>query len=180
MKIQHQPGLGLAPRSLPGTLQNKEPQGNPPGDQFQPQETPPEKTHTSWFHRATGAISGAATLATVGVMLIGPMGNGMGGNGLIYPAMGLLAGAGGGLIGGAIAAGQFSSSEEKTSLFHRTTAVVGGAVAGGILGVMLIGPGGNGRGADGLMYPIVGLAGGSALGAIGLGLAAGHFPDKKG
>ncbi|MBT9585168.1 hypothetical protein IV102_17625 [bacterium] len=178
MKIQthtNQPGTA---RSLPASPAKLD-QDPAPGDSFKPQETPPEKTHTSWFHRGTGAVTGAVALAAVGVMLIGPLGNGMGGDGLIYPALGLLAGAGGGLIAGGLAAGSFHSNEQKTSAFHRTTAILGGVVLGGIAGALLLGPAGNGGGAEGLIYPAAGLAGGSLLGAVGLGIAAGHFPDRK-
>jgi hypothetical protein len=176
VKIQHQTSLPMAPRNLPPTPPQPEPS---PGDLFKPQDTPPQKTSTSWFHRATGAVSGAAALATAGVLLIGPMGNGMGGGGLIYPAIGLLAGAGGGLIAGGLAAGSFHSDEQHTSKFHRTTAIVSGALLGGVLGAIALSPAGNGRGAEGLLYPVAGLAGGSLLGSIGLGLAASHFPDKQ-
>lgn len=165
----------LEVRSLPqARVQSDE---TPPSDGFQPSE-PPEPKQTSWFHRATGAVAGAATLGTAGLMLIGQLGNGMGSSGLIYPIYGLLGGAGCGLVAGAVAAGMASSNEEKTSLLHRGTAVIAGAVIGGVAGLALIGPAGNGRGADGLLYAAGGLLGGSLLGGIGLGIAAGRFPDR--
>src|SRR5688572_30824924 len=75
-----------------------------PQDGFTPSSG---EKHTSLFHRTTGAVAGAGVGATVGTMLIGPMGNGMGGDGLIYPAIGFLAGTAAGLVGGAVLAGKF-------------------------------------------------------------------------
>jgi len=177
VKIQSHPPL---PRTQQLEFRPQSQEQNPqPGDSFQPRPDPaPPAPKTSWFHRTTGAVSGAVALASAGAFLLTPLGHGIGAEGLIYPAVGLLAGAGGGLIAGALAAGHFHSDENKTSLFHRSTAVVSGAVLGGLAGAILMTPAGNGKGAEGLIYPLMGLAGGSLVGSIGLGLAAGRFPDR--
>ena len=147
-------------------------------DGFKPSEPPPEKGRTSWFHRTTGAIAGTAILATAGVALLGPLGNGMGGEGLIYPLAGMLVGGAVGLVSGIAAAGAAHSSEQKTSLYHRLTAAVSGAILGGVAGAALIGPMGNGMGGEGLKFVAEGLMLGSAVGTAGGALLAGHFPDR--
>ena len=83
-----------------------------------------------------------------------------------------------GLAGGAYLAGTVESTDEKTSLLHRATGTVAGAAAGAVLGTMLLGPAGNGMGADGLIYPLMGLAGGTLAGGAGGLWASGNFPDK--
>lgn len=174
MKIQTQPPIATSWKALP--------QGQPPRspETFEPGQPPAEPTHTSWFHRATGAVAGGTALATLGTVMIGSLGNGRGGDGLIFPIVGFLGGAGLGLVAGALAAGSAHSNEEHTSLYHRATAIASGAVLGGLAGMVLLAPAGNGMGGDGLIYPAVGLAGGTVLGAVGLGIAAGHFPDRRG
>lgn len=117
-------------------------------------------------------------LAAAGTALLGPLGNGMGGDGLIYPIAGMLVGGAVGLVTGALAAGAAHSTEEKTSLYHRATGALSGALVGGIAGVTLFGPMGNGMGGDGLIYAALGLAGGGAVGAVTGTVLAGHFPDK--
>lgn len=164
-------------RTLPSGQSEFQAKLLPPGDEFKP-SGPEEPKSVSWFHRATGAVAGATALSTAGLLLIGQAGNGMGSSGLIYPALGFVGGAGLGLVAGAIAAGSAHSDENKTALLHRGTAIVTGMVVGGVAGLMLLGPAGNGKGADGLLYAAGGLVGGSVLGGIGLGIAAGRFPDR--
>jgi hypothetical protein len=175
MRIQNLPQFNAPLKKLPSAAPQNQPQQ--PQESFQPGPPQPEKS-TSWFHRTTGALAGSATLATIGTLAIGSLGNGRGGDGLIFPVIGFVAGAGAGLIAGALAAGHAHSDTQHTSFYHRATAVASGALVGGLAGMVLLAPAGNGMGGDGLIYPLLGLAGGSAAGAIGLGLAAGHFPDR--
>ena len=150
----------------------------PPGDGFSPAPEGPRQPKTSWFHRSTGAIAGGVVLAATGTALLAPLGNGMGGDGLIYPIAGMLIGGAVGLVSGALGAGAAHSTEQKTSLYHRATGALSGALLGGIAGVTLIGPMGNGMGGDGLIYAAAGLAGGSLAGTALGAFLAGRFPDK--
>lgn len=165
-----------SPPVLRTLKQNPKPPAPQDPDGFSPQ--PPREPKTSWFHRGTGAIAGSAVLATVGTALLGPLGNGIGADGLIYPIAGMLVGGAVGLVTGAMAAGAAHSTEEKTSFYHRATGALSGALVGGIAGLALIAPMGNGMGGDGLIYAALGLAGGGAVGAVSGTVLAGHFPDK--
>ncbi|MCW5868403.1 MAG: hypothetical protein KIS61_14175 [Candidatus Eremiobacteraeota bacterium] len=158
---------------------NKAPEAPRSPDGFTPTPEGPNEPRTSWFHRSTGAIAGAAVLATAGTVLLTPLGNGMGGDGLIYPIAGMLIGGTVGLVTGALGAGAAHSTEEKTSLYHRATGAVSGALLGAIGGAFVVGPMGNGLGGDGLIYAAAGLAGGGALGAVTGTLLAGRFPDRS-
>ena len=108
-----------------------------------------------------------------------PMGNGCGAEGFIFPLLGLAGGGLAGTIAGAAVAGRFNSTENKTSLYHRATAVVAGATVGGLSAAALLAPLGNGAGAEGLIYPLIGLVGGALAGAIASGVAAGHYPSQQ-
>ena len=100
----------------------KSEQGQPPaGETFTFSHPHREKGGTSLFHRATGAIAGGMTGAVAGTILLSPMGNGMGGDGLIYPIVGFIGGGLMGTVGGALVAGSAESTEESTSLLHRST-----------------------------------------------------------
>ncbi len=150
-----------------------------PVDQFDRSDRNTGESKTSWFHHTTAAISGTAVGATAGAALIGAIGNGMGGDGLIFPVAGLLVGGAAGMAGGYFSAGAFKSDSQHTSGFHRTTGVVSGMIAGAGAGLALIAPLGNGRGAEGLVFAAAGLVGGALTGAVLGGVAAGRFPDVQ-
>ena len=68
---------------------------------------------TSFLHRANGVVSGVGVGAVLGALAVGPLGDGMGGDGLIYPLIGMAAGAVGGSVGGGILAGKFPDKERN-------------------------------------------------------------------
>ena len=105
-------------------LQTSEPSTTP--DQF----VPSGKGRTSFFHRVSGSISGGMVTSVAGALLLAPAGNGMGGEGLIYPLMGFAGGGLLGLAGGAILAGSVESKPGETALLHRANGVISGAGAG--------------------------------------------------
>jgi hypothetical protein len=150
----------------------------PASDSFTFSGSQSEKGRTSLFHRVTGGAAGGVVGAVAGVMLLGAAGNGKGAEGLIYPLIGLAGGGAAGIAGGAFLAGTVTSTEERTSPLHRATGLVAGAAAGAVVGTLLLTPMGNGMGGEGLIYPLMGFAGGTLVGG-GAGVwAAGGHPDK--